>query len=296
MKKLKAFWYILKRSLLDPLYYKELLSTSFGFSYKYLWTLLTFLVVTSLIPLIGLYISNRPQIPETLRGIRSTLISLYPDELELRISNGKLYTNVDEPYIIPVPSKWGDLGKQNLAVIDTQATVEDYPDTDAFVLATRNAIVYPDRGSNNESMTTTTRVFYFREITRSVYVDKDTYNRIFIQLDPYIEKAPIIIDWVVFIGALTLPLLGGLVWSTGVLLGLLFNSFFIFIIARILKFRLTYGQTYRLGMHGITWSLLTQALLTLTKQDMPHAPSLVFFLWMSVVFMSLRQHKANITA
>jgi len=291
MKKLKAFWYILKRSLLDPLYYKELLSTSFGFSYKYLWTLLTFLVVASLIPLIGLYISNRPQIPESLRGIRSTLISLYPDELELRISNGKLYTNVDEPYEIPVPSEWGDLGKQNLAVIDTQATVEDYPDTDAFVLATRNAIVYPDRGSNNESLTT--RVFYFREITRSVYVDKDLYNRIFIQLDPYIEKAPMLIDWVVLIGALTLPFLGGLVWSTGVLLGLLFNSFFIFIIARILKFQFTYGQMYRLGMHGITWSLLTQVLLTITKQEIPHASSVVFFMWMGVVFMSLKEKHIN---
>lgn len=287
MKKLKAFWYILRRSLLDPLYYKELLSVSFGFSYKYIWMLLTCLVVVGLIPIAGSYISYRSQIPSKLQEIKTTVLSLYPNELELRISNGKLYTNVDEPYAIPIPKSWGDMGKESLLVIDTSATVEDYPDTNAFMLATRNALVYPDRGSNAESYST--RVFYFREIPRSIYMDKDRYETILYQLDPYIQKAPLIIDWVVAIIVIIAPWFGGLMWSVVVLIGLIFNTFFLYLTARILRLSYSYGQLYRLAMHGVTWSLLTQLLLTITKQEIPYASSVVFFLWMGVVFLSLKE-------
>lgn len=294
MKKLKAFWYILRRSLLDPLYYKELLSVSFGFSYKYIWMLLTCLVVVGLIPIAGSYISYRSQIPSKLQEIKTTVLSLYPNELELRISNGKLYTNVDEPYAIPIPKSWGDMGKESLLVIDTSATVEDYPDTNAFMLATRNALVYPDRGSNAESYST--RVFYFREIPRSIYMDKDRYETILYQLDPYIQKAPLIIDWVVAIFVIIAPWFGGLMWSVVVLIGLIFNTFFLYLTARILRLSYSYGQLYRLAMHGVTWSLLTQLLLTITKQEIPYASSVVFFLWMGVVFMTLRQYNEKPTA
>ncbi len=294
MKKLKAFWYILRRSLLDPLYYKELLSVSFGFSYKYIWMLLTSLVVVGLIPIAGSYISYRSQIPSKLQEIKTTVLSLYPNELELRISNGKLYTNVDEPYAIPIPKSWGDMGKESLLVIDTSATVEDYPDTNAFMLATRNALVYPDRGSNVESYST--RVFYFREIPRSIYMDKDRYETILYQLDPYIQKAPLIIDWVVAIFVIIAPWFGGFMWSVAVLLGLIFNTFFLYLTARILRLSYSYGQLYRLAMHGVTWSLLTQLLLTITKQEIPYASSVVFFLWMGVVFMTLRQYNEKPTA
>ncbi len=287
MKKIKAFWYIFKRSLLDPLYYKELLTATFGFSYKYLVMLLTTLVIIGLIPLIGMYIANRSQIPSKLQEVRTAISSLYPDELELRVSNGKLYTNVEEPYAIPIPKEWGDLGKKNLILFDTSATVEDYPDTDAFVLATRNALVYPDRGSNAEILTT--RVFYLREITRSVYLDKDRYEDVLAQLDPYMQKAPMVIDWVVIISILIAPAMGGLLWSAGVLFGLIFSTFFLYVLAKLLRFQYTYGQTYRLAMHGITWSLITESLLTATKQDIPYATSVVFFLWMAVVFMSLKE-------
>lgn len=287
MKKLKAFWYILRRSLLDPLYYKELLSVSFGFSYKYIWMLLTCLVVVGLIPIAGSYISYRSQIPSKLQEIKTTVLSIYPNELELRISNGKLYTNVDEPYAIPIPKSWGDMGKESLLVIDTSATVEDYPDTNAFMLATRNALVYPDRGSNAESYST--RVFYFREIPRSIYMDKDRYETILYQLDPYIQKAPVIIDWVVAIFVIIAPWFGGFMWSAAVLLGLIFNTFFLYLTARILRLSYSYGQLYRLAMHGVTWSLLTQLLLTITKQEIPYASSVVFFLWMGVVFLSLKE-------
>lgn len=293
MKKIKAFWYIFKRSLLDPLYYKELLTATFGFSYKYLVMLLTTLVIVGLIPLIGMYIANRSQIPSKLQEVRSAISSLYPNELELRISNGKLYTNVEEPYAIPIPKEWGDLGKKNLILFDTSATVEDYPDTDAFVLATRNALVYPDRGSNAETLTT--RVFYLREITRSVYLDKDRYEDILAQLDPYMQKAPMVIDWVVIISVLIAPVMGGLLWSTGVLLGLIFSTFFLYVLAKLLRFHFTYGQTYRLAMHGITWSLITESLLTATKQNIPYATSVVFFLWMAVVFMSLKEKSKETT-
>lgn len=287
MKKLKAFWYILRRSLLDPLYYKELLSVSYGFSYKYIWMLLTCLVVVGLIPITGSYISYRSQIPSKLQEIKTTVLLLYPNELELRISNGKLYTNVDEPYAIPFPKSWGDMGKESLLVLDTSATVEDYPDTNAFMLATRNALVYPDRGSNAESYST--RVFYFREIPRSIYMDKDRFESILYQLDPYIQKAPLIIDWVVAIFVIIAPWFGGLMWSVGVLLGLIFNTFFLYLTARILRLSYSYGQLYRLAMHGVTWSLLTQLLLTFTKQEIPYASSVVFFLWMGVVFFSLKE-------
>lgn len=285
MKKLTAFWYILKRSLLDPTYYHELAKVKFMFSYKYLWLLLTFLMLIRTVQFGVEYSVFRPKLPAMIQSVKKEIYAFYPQGLELRISNGKLYTNVEEPYVIDAPKSWGDFGQKHLIVIDTSATVEDYPSYNTFVLATRNAAVYPEQRNGR----TSTQIYYFNQIKRSVYVDRDTYVRMLTQLEPYVKKIPFIVDVVVGVVLVLMPLFGGLFWASGILLGLVFKTAIVWLLAKVVRAQYGYRSLFKMGMHGSTWMIIVTLIMDITKQQIPFAANAIFFVWMGVVLWSLEQ-------
>jgi len=107
MKKLNTFWQTFQKSLLDFAYYKDIAKASFWFSFKYLFLLLICLSLVKSVQLGVLYSSVRKNIPSYISIGQKELSALYPKELELRISNGNLYTNVQEPYTMEFPKVFG---------------------------------------------------------------------------------------------------------------------------------------------------------------------------------------------
>ena len=230
----------------------------------------------------------RKDIPSGIDKIERAAQNIYPANLELRISNGKLYTNVTEPYVVDAPANWGDMGGKHLLVIDTAGTVDNYPQYDTWVLATRTALVYPD--SSRSGRTTSTRqIFYFSELNRSLFIDKMVYTSLLAAAHPFVLKLPQYIDIAVVIGMVLMVLAGGFFWELGVLFGLLFLTMIIWVIARIMQMQLGYKSLFKMGMHGLTWALLAGQLLSALNQSVPYAYPLVFILWMVVVLASLRK-------
>lgn len=292
MKKLTAFWYSFQKSLLDLSYYKDVVKTSYWFSFKYLFLLLTILTIARSFQLGLEYGKVRNRIPEYIQIAKQELTALYPSELELRISNGKLYTNVDEPYVLDFPARFGDMDGKHLLVIDTLASPASYKEYNTLVLATREVLIYPDRQQGNR---TTTQMYFFSDIKRSVYVDHVVYSKMINTLNPLFEKLPRVIEIAVIAGLILLPLFGGLFWTSSVLFGLLFLTIIVWIMAKILRVGLGYKTLFRLGMHGVTWSLLFTFILDMTNQPIPHIFNLIFVLWMGFVLFRLREaEKKNI--
>lgn len=285
MKKLNTFWNTFQKSLLDLNYYKDIAKASFWFSFKYLFLLLICLSLVRSVQLGIRYSKIRNKIPSYITMGKKELTALYPKELELRISNGKLYTNVVEPYFIEFPKVFGNMDGKHLAVIDTKGVADNYPKYNALILATRQTLVYPDKQQGNAL---STKMYYFRDLKRSLYIDHAQYSRMVQSADPFIKKLPKLIDTFVIGGLLLLPFFWGLFWLLGTLFGLIFLTILVWIMEKIVKTSFRYKTLFRLGMHGVTWGILFSFLLDITNQSVPYLYNLIFIVWMGFVLHKLK--------
>lgn len=285
MKKLNLFWNTFQKSLLDPHYYKDIVNASYWFSFKYLLFLLICLSLVRSVQLGLQYSQMRNKIPGYISVGRRELVSLYPKELELRISNGKLYTNVVEPYVIGFPKVFGNVDGKSLAVIDTKGIADNYLKYNTFVLATRQALVYPDKQQGDSI---STKMYYFSELKRSLYIDSTIINKVIKTADPFIIKLPKLIDIFVVGGLLMLPLFGGLLWLSATLFGLLFLTVFSWIIEKMVKTTFGFKTLFRLGMHGVSWSILFSFIMDITNKQVPYVYNLLFIAWMGYILYKLK--------
>jgi len=235
-----------------------------------------------------MYTTVRKNIPTYIERGKKELIALYPKELELRISNGNLYTNVKEPYSIEFPSFMGDMGGKHLAVIDTKGSADNYPKYSTMVLATKQTLVFP---SKEQGTKTSTQIYYFSDLKRSVYMDHTAYMNIVQSLNPLLAKLPRIIDIAVLVCLILLPFLGALLWTSSTLFGLFFLTVIVWMIEKIIKTSYGFKTLFRMGIHGVTWSILFSFLMDITNQKANFLFSLIFIVWMTVVLIKNRDQK-----
>jgi len=285
MKKLYTFWYSFQKSLLDPQYYKDIIKASYWFSFKYLFFLLTILSIVRSVQLGTEYLKVRSKIPEYIKIGKQELAALYPKELEVRISNGKLFTNVKEPYFIDFPKRFGDVGEQHLIAIDTKASPSAYKTYKSLVLATREVLVYPDK-QQGESVTT--KMYFFSDMKQSLYIDHSKYIKIVESINPFLVKLPSYIEIAVIVGLIIIPLFGGIFWASSTLFGLYILTIFVWIVAKLAKKNLDYNTLLRLGMHGATWAILFTFILDLTNKSTPGGFNIIFLLWMTFIVLKMK--------
>jgi len=121
---------------------------------KVLFLCILLLYISTLRPLYGiistgyLYAKNIDKIGKTF------LDDFYPSELQIKIENGKVNTNVKEPYFISItPQQLSVLFnseikptkrtiRMRLLAIDTKAKVEDFDKYQSYALLTGNSVVY----------------------------------------------------------------------------------------------------------------------------------------------------------
>jgi len=134
MKRLKAFWYVYKKSLIDVDYYKDLLKVKANFSLKYF---LTLAAVAALVTTVRLVVPAIPRVQNTLNSMLDEFSAIYPDDLVITVQGGMWKINKPEPYAIPTPSilqmEDADL-PINLLVFDHDGTISDLGEFDTFVV------------------------------------------------------------------------------------------------------------------------------------------------------------------
>ena len=138
MKKLKAFWYVYKKSLFDVNYYKDILKIRRDFSLKYFFTLALF---ASVIATARFAIPNVPKIKDGMNSLITELSTMYPDDLVITSEAGMWEINKPEPYVIPNPDifeveEQTDFPK-NLVVFDHNGTIDDLEEMDTFVVVNK---------------------------------------------------------------------------------------------------------------------------------------------------------------
>ena len=287
MNPLKTFFYSLKKSLFEPKYYQDVVEANFWFSFKYLWFLLFILIFIKTFTFVGLYLKNRPSIQPEVNKIMIYAENFYPKELKLQIKNGQLSTNVREPYVFDLEKDKWKVGQKHLLIIDTLGSIENYPSYDTFILATKNAVVYPSESKNNKIGETS--VFYFRELKQNFALDKKAYDKLLNVVKPYTPKVNFFIDWIVLSLSPFFLIFGSLFWTGGVMFGLLFLTFFVWIVNLIFRKGYGYGSLFKMGMHAVTWSILINEVLNYIKSPFPRFYSWIFLIWMLVILFSTKK-------
>lgn len=283
MNKLKTWFYVFKRSLTDPSYYKELEKTKLSFSLKYLYLLLIFVFLITGVQFAILAFAVLPTLPSKINEYKQSLIKDYPEGLEIKINNGELSTNQKEPFYVNFPQTRKLMNfkeKTNLITIDTKGDINEYPTYNTFILVGKKYIVAPDDNNSYK--------LYPLDSEGQTVINKAAYLNFFTKADPFIQALPNII-FAMSLAAFTIfPFFAAGFSLLGKLSYLLILTLFLLLIAALMKKKYKFSTLYRLGIHGLTLPILVGSLLGLFGIFIPWLYTLLFLVWMGVVLNKLK--------
>lgn len=281
IKKLKAFLYVMRGSLFNPLYYQDVVSTSFWFSVKYLYMFLVVVLFFSTLPFVLRTFTQLPALKPRLNELKTKVLDAYPRELQLKVVNGIVSTNVKQPYYIDIDSEKDQFG--HFIAIDTKAKIDDYRKYNSTILLTKQAVIYPDR---QRGALRTYRVSYLDEIKGPITINKKIYDETLNKLLPWVDKAPLIIGVLSLCALVIWPLVGAWFMLLSYMVYMLLFGAILWTVAYFMKKKLSYATVYRLGLHGVSLPIVVTSLLSLFNIHIKFSFSVIFLLWMVVVFNS----------
>lgn len=259
----------IQNSIYSPGVYSTFLTKSFKSSLGYFLLLALLLTTIRLITLISPLLIEAPK---ALQEFGTNVINCYPKGLEVKISDGQVSINAKEPYFISCQDL--DQG-QNLVVIDTQtpfsATQFNQYQTQAWI--TQDAVVLKKNQYE-------TRSYGLNQI-KDFKLNREIINSYYQIITPYLK----------FIGPILLVLtfIGLYLAYNFRLVYLLLLSSIIWLLSKLFKQTLTYGQSYKIGLHAITLGLIVELLVGLTNRwtHFFGFPFMVSILTLGVVLVNL---------
>ncbi|QQS43559.1 DUF1189 family protein [Candidatus Roizmanbacteria bacterium] len=289
MQKFKTFIQSFQRSVTDFSYYRELLKYDFWFSIKYIF-LLTFLSIFLQTVIFAVQTAFLlPRLPSGMDYLEKRLIEMYPQELVVKIEDGRLSTNQSNPYHIDVP-EMKELGNfRHFITINTEASISDFEKAGSFMLVTDRAIVLPDDPTGQQL--SSYQVMSLNDIPDDVVIDQKTYRSWIGRLDPVFAMIPKIAPFVLLAGVLIIPIFGMLYSAGSNLLILLLLNVVVWMVSMAFGLKLGYWKLYQLGIHGLTIPMLLTMILTGMNVYMPLVFTSAFLLWMVLVLSHLSKTK-----
>lgn len=246
MGKISTFFYSLKRTFTSPPYYADILKAPFSFSLKFFYF---FFFVYAL--LFTLLVTIRVFLPlnDLISALPEKLVEVYPAELEVRIRNGEVSTNVPEPYRIPLEDVKNTLEQSSrrvlgtgteamdyFLVIDTQGKIDDFFQYQTYVLLTKNHLSYLNEDGHLETISLTN--------IDNLTINRKTVESVVGRVVPFLRFIVPGLAVITFFFVL-------ISYPSTKLLYLLFFALVLLVIGKVIKFPLSYSKSYQLGLHLI---------------------------------------------
>lgn len=254
MRKAKIFARTFWNSLTKPSYYKDINDAKFSFSFKYLlslFLLVSFIVGVSISARTLGFISQTPKFVESTKGF---MVETYPKELTLTLKEGKITTNVKEPYFVDLAEdkKAAIESFKHFIAISTKGNPEDIKNLDSlFLLTADNLVVSEGSASGNYRVISLNNTL--SKIPNGVSMDKTLFTSILDKFTPYVLKVlPRIIIGISLLILIFYPLLRGTFGFIFQAVFLLPASLVLFVGAKIAKRKLSFTKTYQMSLHGAT--------------------------------------------
>lgn len=268
-------------------YLSDFANRTSGSGLGYLFALTTTLAFFTLLPFaIGLAFIA-PRADEFANTQLDIAQRWYPDDLVLTLTGGVLSTNADEPVVLDLPPEWGEDESVHAVVIDTDALVDDFEEYDTAILLTRTSgVVRDDNGG--------LRVFRYPDEDGFVFTEELLAEGVTAAKD-FTPMLPWIAWGLALLLILLLPfVVGGFLWL-GNLIFLLWATLVPLLISAVGGRGLSYAALYKLGLFGLTNSLLLDYALTMIGADLHWLTWLLFFGWMTAVVLAFPKRAAAVT-
>jgi hypothetical protein len=286
-KRINTFLYVFRQSLFNPQYYTNVLKAPFFFSFKYFTAL--FLVLSLLTSLAASFFINQ-EVKPYFNRLEKQLPSFYPADLQITIENGRVNTNVQEPFFIPLdpdlfPDEFGQALKQqpvqNILVINTQAHPSDLDQYQTIALLTKDSLaIIQDKND--------IRVFSLKDV-QSFTVNQKIVSSAWNRILPYFRWLIPILILIIFLTVPTVTI------ATKFLYLALF-SLIPFLISKVLKIQdLSFIKALQVNLHALTLPTVIAAgfqLLGVVPQ-IPLFQTIILLIYNLIILTSLKPIKST---
>lgn len=273
---MKQLFNAIQNSVYNPQFYRELESKPLRYSLKY------YSAFAVLVAIILTIVSSVPlvvNISTAVSGFPQKFFEYYPDDLEVTVTNGVLSTNVDEPYVLPVPSEFTDIARENdiseFVVFDTKEpfSIEQFNASHALVWVGARQFAYRDKNS-------AVRIQGF-EPNSNVTINETKLRKAESYISPYYH----------FVGPVLVVLIFmGLLFALGFnFLYLFLGALFIHLLLRVMKQKMSYGRCYQIGLHALTLPVLIHVLLAVSPFAFSGLPLTATIVMLVVVYFNFRE-------
>ncbi len=252
MKRLKAFWYVYRRSLIDVDYYKDLLKVKADFSFKYFISLA---LVATLLTTVRFAVPAIPRVRNILNNLLDEFLATYPSRLEITVQDGMWQINQPEPFAIKAPEFFTaeevDF-PENLVVLDHQGTINDLEEMDTFMIVNDvNLIVL---GNQNRIEV------YPLETMPDGKVTKDDVTALVENVRSFSKYIPLLI--------ISFVLVGTLFYFMAFRLAYLFLvALILMAMGNVLKMKKNFRTYYKIALHTITLPLSMEVAFILVGSE-----------------------------
>lgn len=283
MPKLKTFFYSFRQSF-NPSYYSDVLKAPKRFSWLFF---LFFCFIYGLIYTVVVNTMAIPSLKNFSNQLASKIYTFYPENLEITIKDKQVSINQEEPYFIPLNFRdvFGedlpDSVITNLLVINTgsENPTKDIKDYSTLALLTKDSFAI--KGEANE-----TRVFSLNDMEiDDLFIDYGLYKNILDKIVPYFPYISKIISSIItVIFLIIVPLTKLIHLAVFSLLAMLISS--------LVKPKLTYSQTFQIGLHAFVVPTLITELVKFTSFR-PAIPlySVLFLIYFLLILSRLETKK-----
>jgi hypothetical protein len=272
------FFRKIRNSIYSPAFYSNIPQKSLGSAIGYFLLLSLFLtIIQSISPIWKFSTTGQTEIKKFVDQAKN----FYPSGLEVKVQKGKVSTNVQEPYYISLPKDKNRTAEdnQNLVVIDTKTpfSVEQYNQYETFAWITENSVI--TKSENKIQINDLSK-------TSNITINKTFVMSLINKFSPWLK----LITPLVIIGIL----IGIYITYAGRLIYLFFLALIVWLLAKLFKKPLTYGGSYKIGLHAVTLGFIADLLF-----GWIHFPGFVFMftlISLAVVLANMLSKPENISA
>ena len=256
MNKLKTFFYIFKKSIASPDYYKELLETKFSYSVKYFLVLSIF---ASLITSAFVSVKTIPSLKSGINNFAKQVKESFPDDLVISFKSGQWTINRPEPFMVAMPKgadiKIDDKTVDNAVVFLKTGTIDDLEKFNTYSLFNETNFLYRD--DTNGITVKPLKDFPDAEI------NKPNVNNLVDKAYTYLAYLPYFLPVLIFASILLFNYWGGKI------IYILWVGLLVYLFTLIRKDKIGYKNSCRIAIHTMTIPLLVDLVLTCVGVVLP---------------------------
>lgn len=268
------FFQTIKNSIYSPDFYKSIPKKPFKESFLYFLLLALILTTIHVLTFAGSLLINTSK---AIQQLASETISCYPQDLEIRITNGVASSSAKEPYTIPPCEALASYEKN--IVIDTTIpfSQEKFDEYNAAIWLSKTELVY--RESKLE-----TRSYSLSQI-KDFTLNKQIIDSFYKKFTPIISFIGPMLVVLSFIGIYLSYILR--------LIYLIFFAVLVWVLSKLFKSVLSYGQAYKISLYATTLWLVLGIIIEIISRwtNIPNFPFMGTLVSLGVVIVNLFSSK-----